>query len=101
MKVAFGGLVVGAVMLLASCATDPAIHTIVDPQMDLAKYRTFVFLEGGPKTEGNITDKRAHDRLRHMIAVRLTSRGYAPAATGSRATWACISRGRWSRSRAS
>src|SRR4030095_10351166 len=41
--------------------------------MDLARYRTFVFLEGGPKTEGNIPDKRVHDRLRHMITVRLTS----------------------------
>jgi len=69
-------------MLLASCTTNPAIQTTADPQTDLSKYRTFVFLEGGPKTEGNITDKRAYDRLRHIIAVRLTTKGYAPAAMG-------------------
>ena len=39
MKVAFGGLLVGVVMLLASCAADPAIQTTVDPQMDVPQRR--------------------------------------------------------------
>ena len=54
----------------------------MDPQADYLRYRTYVFLEGGPKTEGAITDKLVNDRLRHMIAVRLGARGYAPAASG-------------------
>ena len=71
-----------AAALLAACAAPPGIQTTLDPQADISRYRTFVFLEGGPKTEGAITDKRVNDRLRHMIAVRLGARGYVPAASG-------------------
>ena len=82
MDVVRRALPICAAMLLASCATDPAIQTTVDPHMDSSQYRTYVFLEGGPKTEGNITDKSVHDRLRHIIAVRMGTRGYMPAAIG-------------------
>jgi hypothetical protein len=83
MEILLRGLLIGAGLLLASCAaTDDKVQTTVDPQMDLARYRTYAFLEAGPKTEGGIMDKRVHDRLRHMIAVRLGMRGYVPAAQG-------------------
>lgn len=82
MKMRAGMFLIAAALLLASCATPPGIQTTADPQADLSRYRTFAFLEGGPKTEGAIADKMVNDRLRHIIAVRLTSRGYTPAATG-------------------
>ena len=71
-----------AAMLLLSCATPAGIQTTADPQVDISRYRTYTFLEGGPKTEGAITDKLVNDRLRHMIAVKLGAAGYAPAASG-------------------
>ncbi len=71
-----------AAALLAACAAPPGIQTTLDPQADISRYRTYAFLEGGPKTEGAITDKRVNDRLRHMIAVRLGASGYVPAASG-------------------
>lgn len=77
---AMGGLTVAA--LLAACAAPPGIKTTLDPQADISAFRTYAFLEGGPKTEGAITDKRVNDRLRHMIAVRLGASGYMPAASG-------------------
>jgi len=82
MKMLARSLLAVVAMLLASCATDQGIQTTVDPHANLANHRTYVFLEGGPKTEGSITDKSVHDRLRHMIAVRMGTRGYMPAATG-------------------
>lgn len=81
-KILAAGFLLVTGMLLASCATPPGIQTTLDPQADLTKYRTYTFLEGGPKTEGNIADKRVNDRLRHMIAVRMGTRGYMPAPAG-------------------
>ena len=71
-----------AAPLLAACAAPAGIQTTLDPQADISRYRTYAFLEGGPKTEGAITDKRVNERLRHIIAVRLGASGYVPAALG-------------------
>ena len=81
-KILAAGFVFVSAMLLASCAAPPGIQTTLDPQIDITRYRTYAFLEGGPKTEGAITDKLVNDRLRHMIAVRMGTRGYNPAAMG-------------------
>ena len=68
--------------LLAACAAPPGIKTTLDPQADISRFRTYAFLEDGPKTEGAITDKRVNDRLRRIIAVRLGASGYVPAPSG-------------------
>src|SRR5215510_16266360 len=81
-KILAAGLLLVTCVLLASCAAPPGIKTDLDPQIDITRYRTYAFLEGGPKTEGAITDKLANDRLRHMIAVRMGASGYMPAPRG-------------------
>jgi opacity protein-like surface antigen len=69
-------------MLLAGAATAADVQTTVDPQADLGKYRTFVFLEADPKVKGAITDKQVRSRLRYLIAQHLNKRGYTPAPPG-------------------
>lgn len=36
-------LIVGCLLLLAACATGPKISSVVDPQADFARYRSFAF----------------------------------------------------------
>jgi len=80
------GSVIGvAAMLAATCAAAADVQTTADPQADLARYRTYVFLEGEPGAKGGSTDKLARDRLQRMIATRLGTKGYAPAKKGETA----------------
>ena len=75
-------LLVAAGLLLAGAVTAADVQTTVEPSADLAKYRTFSFLESEPKAKGAITDKRANERLRYMIAQHLNKSGYKPAPPG-------------------
>lgn len=71
-----------AILLAGPVALAADIQTTVDPAADLARFRTFSFLEADPKAKGAIADKRVYDRLRYMIAQNLGKRGYQPAAPG-------------------
>jgi hypothetical protein len=71
-----------AAVLLAGCEAAPKVQTTLDPQANMAGYRTFSFLESAPKAAGAITDERVRGRLRHMIAMQLMERGYTPATPG-------------------
>jgi len=73
---------VAATLLLTGAVTAADVQTTVEPSADFAKFRTFAFLESEPKAKGAITDKRANERLRYMIAQHLGKRGYQPAAPG-------------------
>jgi hypothetical protein len=75
-------LLVAATLLLTGAVTAADIQTTVEPEADLAKYRTFTFLQADPKAKGAITDKRAQERLRYLIAQHLNKRGYKPAPPG-------------------
>ncbi|MGH8642244.1 MAG: DUF4136 domain-containing protein [Burkholderiales bacterium] len=75
--------IVAAVLLTAPAGAAAETKTTVDPQADLGKYRTFVFLETDPKGKGAITDKLAQDRLRRLIASHLQKRGLQPAPAAS------------------
>jgi hypothetical protein len=56
-----GNVLAAAAMLLAACATAAEVQTTVDPQADLSRYRTFVFLEGDPGAPGARPPPK-HDR---------------------------------------
>ena len=74
-----------AVIALVACASAPDIQTTFDFQADLAKYRTFAFVQGDPKANGAITDQQVRGRLEQLIANQLKARGYAQAAEGQTA----------------
>ncbi len=78
-------VLISAAMLLPVRAAAAEVQTTADPQADLSRYGTFVFLEADPGAPGAITDKLARDRLRHMIGIRLGTKGYAPAKKGETA----------------
>lgn len=78
-------VIMAAFLLMARVAGAADIRTTVDPQADLGKYRTFVFLQADPKDKGAITDKMALERLRGMIAAHLGKRGYQPVEPGKSA----------------
>ena len=78
-------MLIVAAMLLPACATAAEVQTTVDPQADLSRYATFVFLEADPGSPGAITDKLARNRLRHMLEIRMGTKGYAPAKKGETA----------------
>jgi len=73
---------VAATLLLTGAVTAADVQTTVEPSADFAKFRTFAFLESEPKAKGAITDKRANERLRYMIAQHLNKTGYKPAPPG-------------------
>ena len=78
-------LLIAAAFLLMARVAAADVRTTVDPQADLGKYRTFVFLQADPKDKGAITDKMALERLRSMIAGHLGKRGYKPVEPGKTA----------------
>jgi len=78
-------LITAAILLMARMAMAADIKTTADPAADPGKYRTFVFLQADPKAKGVITDKKALERLRYMIATHLGKRGYKPVEPGKTA----------------
>lgn len=74
-----------AILLAVQAAAAADIRTTADPAADLGKYRTFTFLQADPKGKGAITDKKAQERLRYMIAQHLGKRGYKPVEPGKTA----------------
>ncbi len=77
--------ILALMMLTMGAAVAADIKTTADPSADLGKYRTFTFLEADPKGKGAITDKKAQERLRYMIAQQLNKRGYQPVPPGQTA----------------
>ena len=75
-------LLVAAGLLLTGAVTAADVQTTVEPSADLSKFHTFTFLQADPKGKGAITDKRANERLRYMIAQHLNKRGFRPAPPG-------------------
>ena len=75
-------MLVAATLSLTVAATAADMQTTVEPGADLAKFRTFMFLDAEPKAKGAITDKKANERLRYMIAQHLNKKGYRPAPPG-------------------
>src|SRR5688572_23819827 len=78
-------ILVTVALLLSAPATAADVQTTVDPKADLARYRTFTFLDADPKVKGAITDKLVNDRVRNMIAGQLRAKNYAPAGSGQSA----------------
>ena len=78
-------LILALMMPALGAAVAADIKTTADPAADLGKYRTFTFLQADPKVKGAITDKKALERLRYMIAQHLGKRGYKPAEPGKTA----------------
>ena len=72
-------------LLFAAGAGAADVQVTADPEADMSKYATFVFLEADPKSKGAITDKAVRERLRHLIAQHLNKRGYQPAPPGKTA----------------
>lgn len=73
---------IATAVLLAAGASAADTQTTVDPDANLAGYRTFSFLDSVPNAPGAIADKSVQTRLRNAIASRLVKKGYTPAAPG-------------------
>lgn len=75
-----------ALLMLAAgpavCA-DPAAGS--KPSAEIARYRTFGFVESDPQQAGVVADRQVRHRLERMVATQLMNKGYAPAAPGQAA----------------
>ena len=52
---------------------------------NVAKFRTFAFVQGDPQQAGVVADKQVRHRLERMVTSQLMNKGYAPAAPGQKA----------------
>jgi len=52
---------------------------------NVAKFRTFAFVQGDPQQAGVVADKQVRHRLERMVTSQLMAKGYAPAAPGQAA----------------
>src|SRR5262245_60213055 len=73
---------VAVALLLPACAL-AAVETTVDPDVDIAKFRTFVFLDSAPNADGAVTDKGVRSRLQRILSRRMGTKGYMPAKPGA------------------
>src|SRR4051812_2116779 len=67
---------------LAWCA-EPA--PAAKPSTEIARYKTFTYVEGDPQAAGIVADRQVRHRLERIVTSQLMNKGYAPAAPGQRA----------------
>jgi hypothetical protein len=68
-------LAVLLLLLLAGCATGPAVRTDIDPQADFGRYRTWAFYEP-IAMEANGYTSFTTQRIRDAVRTQMDARGY-------------------------
>jgi hypothetical protein len=76
----------GALLMLIAAGA-AAAETAAQPAAaaDIAKYRTFTFVQGDPQQAGVVADSQVRHRLERIVTSQLMGKGYAPAAPGQAA----------------